>query len=149
FDYDAPFKPVEEIDRYTFRINLKKPFPQIRYWLAFPFTTPTPREAVEYYDGQVHDGRQRPQFLFHPVGTGAFPLQTWTRGSLIRLVRNDNYNTLRFPTEGWPEEHADRYIPHAGKKLPLVDEIQLIIMRESIPAWILFKQGWTDSSGVG
>jgi ABC-type transport system substrate-binding protein len=149
FDYDAPFSAVEAVDRHTFKINLKKPYPQIRYWLAFPFTTPVPREAVEFYDGKVHDGKQRPQFKFHPVGTGAFRLAQWQRGRLIRLVRNDNYTTLRFPTSGWPGEHADRYLPHAGKALPLVDEVQLIIMRESIPAWILFKQGWLDASGVG
>lgn len=149
FDYDAPFAPVEAVDRYTFRINLLKPYPQIRYWLAFPFTAPVAREAVEYYDGSVHDGVQREQFKFHPVGTGPWRLQEWKRGSLIRLVRNDNYSATTFPTEGWPAEHADRYIPHAGKKLPLIDEVQLIIMRESIPAWILFKQGWTDGSGVG
>jgi len=149
FDYDAPFAPVEAIDRYTFRINLAKPYPQIRYWLAFPFTAPVPREAVEYYDGKVHDGRQRDQFKFHPVGTGAWRLAQWQRGKLIRLVRNENYTAMTFPEEGWPAEHADRYLPHAGKQLPLIDEVQLLIMREAIPSWILFKQGWTDSGGVG
>jgi len=149
FDYDAPFTPVQAVDRYTFRINLKKPYPQIRYWLAFPFTAPVPREAVTYYDGKVHDGKQREQFRFHPVGTGPFRLETWDRGRLIRLVRNENYTALRFPTGGWPADKAERYLPHAGKALPLIDEVQLIIMKEAIPAWILFKQGWTDSSGVG
>lgn len=149
FDYDAPFPPVEAVDRYTFKIHLKKPYPQLRFWLAFPFTAPVPREAVEYYDGRMHDGKVRPLFKFHPVGTGAFRLAEWQRGSLIRLVRNENYIVTRFPTSGWPAEHADRYIPHAGKSLPLIDEVQLLIMRESIPAWILFKQGWTDASGVG
>jgi oligopeptide transport system substrate-binding protein len=148
FDYAAPFVPVQAIDRYTFRIRLKKPYPQIKYWLAFPFTAPVPREAIAYYDGKVHDGVQREQFKFHPVGTGAFRLVEWSRGRLIRLVRNDSFYG-RFPTSGWPTKHADRYIPHVGKQLPLVDEVQFLVMRESIPAWILFKQGWTDGSGVG
>lgn len=149
FDYDAPFSGVTAIDRTTFRINLKKPYPQIKFWMAFPFTAPVPREAVEYYDGKVHDGKQRDLFKFHPVGTGPFRLVEWDRGRLIRLVRNERYNAMTFPTGGWPADRADRYLPHAGKPLPLLDEIQLLVMRESIPAWILFKQGWTDGSGVG
>jgi ABC-type transport system substrate-binding protein len=148
FDYDAPFAPVQAIDRYTFKIRLRKPYPQMKYWLAFPFTAPVPREAVEYYDGRVHDGVQRDLFRFHPVGTGAFRMAEWDRGRLIRLVRNNNY-AATFPTSGWPAEHVGRYAPHVGKPLPLIDEVQLLIMRESIPAWILFKQGWTDASGVG
>src|SRR4029453_7810378 len=34
------------------------------YWMAMAFTTPVPREAVEYYDGKVHAGEkeQRPEF---------------------------------------------------------------------------------------
>lgn len=76
-------------------------------------------------------------------------MEEWQRGRLIRLVRNDRYTAMTFPTSGWPEDKADRYLPHAGKPLPLIDEVQLLIMRESIPAWILFKQGWTDASGVG
>jgi ABC-type transport system substrate-binding protein len=148
FDYEAPFPAVQAVDRYTFKIHLLKPYPQLKYWLAFPFTAPVPREAVEYYDGKIHDGIQRDLFRFHPVGTGAFRLAQWDRGRLIRLVRNDNYAGV-YPSGGWPAEHADRYLPHSGKRLPLIDELQLLIMRESIPAWILFKQGWTDASGVG
>ncbi len=149
FDYDAPFPGVEVLDRYTFRINLSKKYPQMKYWLAYWFTAPVSRQAVEYYDGKVHDGVQRPFFRFHPVGTGAFRLQDWRRGQFIRLVRNENYKTLRFPTGGWPKELDSQLQPYAGAQLPTVDEVQLIIMRESIPAWILFTQGWTDASGVG
>ncbi|MEO6847517.1 MAG: ABC transporter substrate-binding protein [Chthoniobacterales bacterium] len=149
FNYDAPFKPVEAVDRYTFRINLKKAYPQIKYWLAFWFTAPVAREAVEYYNGKIIDGIRHPLFRFHPVGTGAFSLHDWKRGELIRLVRNDNYHTLRFPAGGWNVDVNSYLAPLANSQLPTLDEVQLIIIPESIPAWILFKQGWTDSSGVG
>lgn len=149
FDYDAPFRGVEALDRYSFRINLTKPYPQMKYWLAYWFTAPVSRVAVEYYDGAVHDGARRPLFRFHPVGTGAFRLKDWQRGQFIRLVRNPNYHTLKFPTGGWPKELDAQLSPYAGTQLPSLDEVQLIVMRESIPAWILFTQGWTDSSGVG
>ncbi|MEO6054569.1 MAG: ABC transporter substrate-binding protein, partial [Chthoniobacterales bacterium] len=149
FNYDAPFEAVESLDRYTFRINLKKPYPQIKYWLAFWFTAPVAREAVEYYNGKTVDGVRRQFFRYHPVGTGAFRLEEWRRGQIIRMVRNDNYKTLRFPEGGWPEDVNSYLAPLAGSQLPTLDEAQLILMPESIPAWILFTQGWTDTSGVG
>lgn len=149
FNYDAPFPGVEALDRHTFRINLKKPYPQMKYWLAYWFTAPVSRQGVEYYDGKVHNGVRRPLFRFHPVGTGAFRLQDWQRGQFMRLVRNPNYNTLRFPTGGWPANLDPQLARYAGARLPTIDEVQLIVMRESIPGWILFTQGWTDASGVG
>lgn len=149
FDYEAPFKSVEALDRYTFRINLTKPYPQMKYWLAFWFTAPVAREAVEYYNGKVVDGVRRELFRFHPVGTGAFSLAQWNRSQFIRLVRNPNYQTMRFPMSGWPAD-LDHYLkPLAGSQLPIIDEVQLTLLKESIPGWILFTQGWTDSSGVG
>ncbi len=148
FDYDAPFPGIEEVDRYTFRIHLTKAYPQMKYWLAYLFTAPVPRAGVEYYDGKVHNGVRRPFFRFHPVGTGAFLLQDWRRGQFIRLVRNPNYNTIRFPKGGWPADVNAQLAPYADVKLPTVDEVQLLVMREQIPAWILFRQGWTDASAV-
>lgn len=149
FDYAAPFPGLTIVDRYTFRLNLVKPYPQIRYWLAFPFTMPVPHEAVEYYDGNYHDGKVRDLFRAHPVGTGPFKLVEWERSHLIRLVKNPRYSALKFPEGGWSPEMEAKLRPFAGRKLPLLDEIQLMIIKESIPAWVLFKQGWLDVSGVG
>ena len=76
FDYSARLPGLEVVDAQTFKIRLSKPYPQIVYWLAMPFTTPDPREAVEYYDGKKHDGeeKQRAEFNWHPVGTGPFQI---------------------------------------------------------------------------
>lgn len=148
FDYSRSISGVEVVDRYTLRLHLTKVYPQIQYWLAMPFTAPVPREAVEYYDGQMHDGLSRPLFKFHPVGTGAFRLAEWNRSQLMRLVRNEHYDNMKFPDGGWDQADEARFRPLAGKKLPLVDEVQWNIIRESIPGWLLFKQGYLDSSGI-
>jgi ABC-type transport system substrate-binding protein len=140
---------VEVVDRYTIRLTLKKAYPQIQYWLAMPFTAPVPREAVEYYDGVPHNGQPREQFRFHPVGTGPFLLAEWRRNSLIRLARFDRYKATTFPTEGWPAAEDAHFKPLAGKPMPFLDEIQMRIISQSIPAWLLFKQGYLDASGIG
>jgi ABC-type transport system substrate-binding protein len=137
------------VDRYSFRLILAKPYPQILYWLQMPFTAPVPREAVDYYDGIAHNGKIRPQFKFHPVGTGAFRLVEWSRNRLIRLDRFERYSATTFPDGGWPPEQDARFKPLAGAKIPFIDEIQYAIIRESIPAWLLFRQGYLDASGIG
>jgi ABC-type transport system substrate-binding protein len=149
FDYDKQrIRGIEVIDSHTFKIHLVRSYPQIVYWLAMHFTAPVAREAVEYYDGKEHDGKVRPLFKFHLVGTGPFKVAEWVRNQRWRLVRNENYKATTFPTEGWPPEREAKLRPLAGKPLPLVDEVQITIFRELLPMWLLTRQGYLDSFGV-
>jgi ABC-type transport system substrate-binding protein len=145
FDYSQPTGAITVVDDTTFQLHLLKAYPQIQYWLAMPFTAPVPREAVEYYDGK--NGRE--QFKFHPVGTGPYRLEQWSRSRLLRLARHERYTATRFPEGGWPAADDALLRPFAGAALPLVDEIQFAVIREAIPAWLLFRQGYLDRSGVG
>ena len=145
FDYSQPTGAITVVDDHTFQLHLLKAYPQIQYWLAMPFTAPVPREAVEFYDGK--DGRD--QFKFHPVGTGPYRMAQWSRSRLIRLARHERYAATRFPEGGWPSSDDALLRPLAGAALPLVDEVQFAVIREAIPAWLLFRQGYLDRSGVG
>ncbi|HWL54904.1 MAG TPA: ABC transporter substrate-binding protein [Chthoniobacteraceae bacterium] len=144
FDYSQPTGAITVIDDHTFRIHLTRPYPQVLYWLAMPFTAPIAREAVEYYDGK--EGRDT--FNFHPVGTGPFKMHEWRRKRLIRLIRHPEYRATRFPASGWTPDRDALFSPLADAPLPLVDEVQLAIIREAVPAWLLFRQGYLDRSGV-
>lgn len=155
FDYDRTLvRGVEVIDSHTFKLHLRKPYPQILYWLAMHCTTPVAREAVEYYDGKEHpDGPRgrgvvRPLFKFHPVGNGPFQIVEWIRGQRFRFVRNESYKTEVFPSEGWPPEREAINRPLAGHALPLVDEVQMTVFREILPIWLLARQGYLDRVGV-
>jgi ABC-type transport system substrate-binding protein len=86
----------------------------------------------------------RPQFAFHPVGNGAFQIKEWVRGQRFRFVRNPNYKTMVFPSDGWPPEREALCRPLAGKALPLVDELQLTVFRELLPQFLLARQGYLD-----
>ena len=155
FDYSKPLKGLEVVDSHTFKIHLMKPYPQLLYWMAMHFTTPVAREAVEYYDGKEHpDGpkgamRLRPEFKWHPVSTGPYRIHDHKPNSGYRLVRNPNYTATTFPTEGWPADKEALLRPLAGKKLPLIDEVQLPIIREQLPAFLLTRQGYLDRGAVG
>ena len=149
YDYATPLPGFSVTGKHTFEIHLKAPYPQLLYWLAMHFTSPVAKEAVEYYDGKVHDGKPRDLFRFHPVATGPFKLQEWKRNSSIRLIRNPGYQTTLFPSEGWSPEQTPLVAPLAGRSLPLIDEVHMTIFREAVPIFLLFRQGYLDGMGVG
>jgi len=145
FDYATPVSGFETIDKHTFRLHLTSPFPQILYWMAFPCAlSPVAREAVEYYDGQVHEGKTRPIFRFYAVGTGPFRLKEYTQRRHARYERVEGYHTNVFPSDGFPPEKAGWLKQFAGKPLPLFDELRISIISENIPAFVLGRQGYLD-----
>jgi len=145
FDYSQKLAGIEVLDRFQFRIHLKRPFPQLIYWLAMHATTPVAREAVEYYDGQKHDGELRDDFRkFKAVGHGPYRVAEYIPRQRVRLVRVDGYQTVKFPTDGFPPEKAEWLQTLAGKPLPFIDEVSFSIMRETIPIFVLARQGYLD-----
>jgi oligopeptide transport system substrate-binding protein len=64
------------------------------------------------------------------------------------MVRTEGYKTEVFPSEGWPPEDDPVCRPLIGKPLPLVDELQITVLRELLPGWIMGRQGYTDRIAV-
>ena len=150
FDFDKQrIAGIEILDRYRFRLRLTRRYPQILYWLAFQCTAPVAREAVEYYDGKEHDGLRRGDFhKFASVGTGAYRIVSYTPRSTVRLERVPGYKTTTFPTDSFPPEKAEWLQQFAGKAVPFIDEIQLVIQAETIPRFVLLRQGYLDGMSV-
>jgi oligopeptide transport system substrate-binding protein len=138
-DYDRKVEGLKAIDRYSFQIKLIKPFPQILYVLAMPYSAAIPREACETY---------KDEFLNHPVGTGPYRLERWVRGSQIILVRNQNFRNELYPSEGMPEDRTNGLLADAGKKMPFIDKIIYQVIIEDQPLWLNFLKAKLDFSGI-
>jgi len=138
-DYSRPVEGLRAIDDHTLLIKLKRPWPQIKYMLAHLPTAPVPREAVEHYGRDI---------INHPVGTGPFRLKYWHRGSYIELVRNPDFRLERYPRQGEASDKDKGLLADAGKRLPLVDRVLLMVVKEDPPRWFLFMQGKMDVSGI-
>ncbi len=147
YDYDkARIFGFEIIDAHNFRIRMSGPYPQLLYWFALHTTSPVAREAVEYYDGLEHDGKVRPFFhKFYAVGHGPFRMKEYIPRQRIRYERFAGYHTSVFPSDGFPPEKAAWLQQFAGKPLPLFDELHFSIMSETIPPFVLGRQGYMDS----
>ena len=73
---------VEVVDKYTVAFNLSKPFPPLLGQMAERAGFMMSPTAVKKY-GKDYGS--------NPVGTGAFVLKEWVRGSHIIVERNENY----------------------------------------------------------
>jgi len=138
------------------RVVLEKPYPQLLYWFAMPFTTPMAWEVVAYYDGQ----EGRPRLADHPVGTGPYRLVEYDKQARMILERNDDWYGVThpewkapgavYPSEGSEgDAEAGRLDPRwTGRALPFIERVEFRREKESIPSFNKFLQGYFDASGV-
>ena len=138
-DYDRAIEGVTALDRYTLQIRLTQKFPQLKYALAMTYTAPVAREAVEYYGED---------FVNHPVGTGPFRLKEWSKRWRLILERNPTYREDYYPGEGDAGDAEAGLLEAAGRRVPFADQVYYTIIGESQPAWLYFKQGYRDVSGI-
>jgi len=132
-DYDAPIEGLRVIDRYTLQIRMSEPnYPTVRDLLSF--VGAVPREVVE---AAGLDIRTR------AVGTGPFRLKEWKRGSRLILERNAAYREAYFPASERKED-ADLVRTMKGKRVPMVDLVEVNIVDEDITRLLLFEQGGLD-----
>ena len=132
FDYDAPVTGLVALDRYTLRFQLAEPNPRFADELSDPSRTgAVAREVVERYGDKIME---------HPVGTGPFRLAQWRRSSLIAFEKNPNYRDVFYDEEAPPGDALAQAAVKklAGKKLPLVDRVEVSVIEQPQPRWLAF-----------
>lgn len=138
FDYDREVRGVRALDRYTFQIRLAKPSPRFLYNLADPASMgAVAREVVEAYGDKFGE---------HPVGTGPYRLAEWKRSSRMVLVRNPSYRGDLY-RETPPAELPALLEAAAklnGRKMPMIDRVEVSIIEENQPRWLAFLGGEHD-----
>ncbi|MDG1463207.1 MAG: ABC transporter substrate-binding protein [Gammaproteobacteria bacterium] len=134
-DYALEVEGLRALDRYTLRIELTKPYPQLLYTLAMGFSAVVPAEAVAVY------GRE---FGIRPVGSGAFRLQSFNTAKAV-LVRNHNYRQQPFnlKDEGYnPKTQAyTRVEKLQGRSPPFLDRLEIDFIQEGSALWNSFTKG--------
>jgi len=151
FDYDVPVEGMKVISETEFQVILKEPLSRFSYILAMFQTAVVPREAVEFYKNK---------FSKNPVGTGPFLLKDWEYGSHMNFVRNPNYFEEYYPEDpGLNKDGSEPYLEYnrdvelgfykdTGKKLPILDRIEIKMYTEPQPQWLKFKNKELDYSVV-
>ncbi len=136
FDYDAPVAGFETPDRHTLRIRLTETDFNFSHVLAFPLAGAVARETIAAYGDDTNA---------RPVGTGPYFLQRYVRSSKIVLEKNPGFREMIW--QAAPGADADDLKIAArmqGKKLPLIERVEISIMDEAQSRWLAFQRRETD-----
>jgi ABC-type transport system substrate-binding protein len=141
FDYDREIEGLRALDRYTVRFRVEEPRPRFADGLAASdLLGAVAREVVEAYGDQI-DG--------HPVGTGPFKLVQWRRGSLIAMERNPDFREMFYDAEPAADDVEGQALAarFKGRRLPMIDRVEISIITEQQPRWLSFVSAEADFIG--
>jgi peptide/nickel transport system substrate-binding protein len=113
----------------TVTIKLKQPDPAILAALTVFNTGIMPQKAFEASAGAT-EAEKAKSFGEHPVGSGAFVLKSWDRGSSMKLVRNEYY---------WGKGED-------GKALPYLDGIDFELIPDDATRILKLNSGELDGA---
>jgi ABC-type transport system substrate-binding protein len=139
FAYDTEIEGLRALDRYTLQLKTLQPRPRlVEVILAGnDLYGALAREVVEAYGDKISE---------HPVGTGPFMLKSWRRSSQIVLERNPGYRERYYDAEPSPGdvEGAAWLARFKGRRIPMVDRVEVAIIQENQPRWLSFLNGQQD-----
>jgi ABC-type transport system substrate-binding protein len=141
FDYDKTIEGVRTLDRYTLRYTLKQPRPRFIESIAgSDLLGAQAREVVEHYGDKIGA---------HPVGTGPFRLKQWRRSSLIVLEKSPDFREMLYDAEPAADDAEGQALlkRFKGRRLPMIDEVQISIVEEAQPFWLSFQNAQIDIVG--
>jgi ABC-type transport system substrate-binding protein len=137
FDYDGEIEGLRALDRYTLQVKLEEPRPRLVQTLAYDAHSALARDVVEAHGEQI---------MAHPVGTGPYRLAEWRRGTQIVLERNAQYRQRHFDAEPAADDLEGQAVLRRlkGRRLPMIDRVEISIISEEQPLWLAFLNGQLD-----
>ena len=144
FDYDAEVLGLRAVDRYTLRLELVQPDYTFFEILDSAALRAVAREVIEKY------GDASGRAMRNPVGTGPYRLKDWQPGHRIILEANPGYREDRFPPSPPNADATIRGVAQAmkGKRLPQIGRVDIAIVEEGNPRFLMFGSGQIDMLDV-
>jgi len=142
FPYDIDVAGIRVLDRYRFEVRVAEPAPRLPFVFATPgLSGAVAREVIEAYPDAS---------MQHPVGTGPFVLAAWRRGSRIVLHRNPAHQHSVHDEQPAAGDAVGQAIAAQmrGRRLPMLDRVEVAIIEESQPRWLAFLNAEVDLLSV-
>jgi ABC-type transport system substrate-binding protein len=138
FPYDTAIEGLRTLDRYTLQFRTETPQPRLLQLLASGDQYgAVAREVVERYGDDI---------MAHPVGTGPFRLAEWRRSSRLVFERNPNYREHFYDAEPNADDAEGQAMLQRfrGRRLPMVDRVEVSVIEEQQPRWLAFLNRQQD-----
>ena len=138
FDYGREIEGIRALGRHTIRFKVRDPRPRFLELLAAgDLFGAVAREVFEFYGEQAEA---------HPVGTGPFKLVQWRRSSFLAFERNPDFREMVYDAEPAADDAEGQALlaRFKGRRLPMVDRVEISIIEEEQPRWLSFVNGEAD-----
>jgi len=138
FNYDREIEGLRALDRFTLQIKLEEPRPRFFEGLTnSDILGAVAREVIEFYGDKAEE---------HPVGTGPFKLVQWRRSSFIAFERNPDFREMFYDAEPAADDAEGLALlaRFKGRRLPMVDRVEISVIEEEQPRWLSFVNGEAD-----
>ena len=130
--YDMDIPGIKVVSRKKFVLTLENADPAFIWLLAMPNAGIVSRRAA--LNGK------RGTLASNPAGSGPFILKKWIPNLRLSFVRNPEYRREFFPQAAAPEDRT--------RQLPLLDGVEISLIRQPMTQWMLFLQGKLDYNAL-
>lgn len=133
--FSEPVEGLSTPDDHTLIISLKYAYPQLLYAMTMNFTSPVPEEAIKASKNDL--GAQA-------VGTGPYSITKFNATQGVDLIKFPRYVSSVYPSEGdrWAQDHG--MLKDAGAKLPFMEKVRLVVIKEAQTDWLNFLKKKID-----
>ena len=135
---ETEIEGVKAIDDYTLEINLKRPEPNLLYFLSMTFTSPVPKEVIEKNNNDLTSVL---------VGTGPYFLAKQSQEQYV-LEQNDKFHEEYYPSSGDRYANTEDLLTSSKERLPFLKKISFQVIPDEEQRWEEFRKGKIDILNV-
>lgn len=128
--FSTPVAGLRAEDDQTLVIELIRPYPQLLWGLSLTLTSPVPEEAMKAAGNDLSR---------EAVGTGPYLITNYESTLEVLLKKNPEYSSSVYPGEGDRFAHEKGLLKDAGQKLPFIENIKLVVIKEAQTDWLNFR----------
>lgn len=136
--YSLDMEGVRATGEHTLEIELVRPEPNLIYFLAMTFTSPTPIELLKKFNNKL-DGIL--------VGSGPFYLSNSTPKGYFMKVFKD-FHEEYYPSSGDRYANTEDLLLASKERLPFLKRLNFLIFDSEEQAWKAFREGGVDLLNV-
>lgn len=126
------------IDDRTLRIELKRPEPNLLFFLSTSFLAPIPEELVRFYKNDLS------QVL---IGTGPYYLKSLSENRYT-FLKNPNYRKEMYPSSGDRYANTQKMLSSSSKVIPFLEKVTFEVIPSEDDRWNRFLAGDLDILSV-
>ena len=122
-------------DDNTLVISIKRPYPQLLFAMSMHFTAPIPQEAIIATKNDLSS---------KSIGTGAYVMTSYSSNQGAGFTKFKDYASSVYPSEGDRWARENNLLKDAGAKLPFVEKVRLVVIKETQTDWLNFMKKKID-----